>query len=408
MNRLLRSLVSLFLLTALALPVLAQNKKPAEIEGPPIPNDPVLPVKAKKTFTNLRIRRPVVITNAGDGSKRVFFAEQQGVVLAVPNDPTVEEADVFLDIEDRVHFDPKKNEEGLLGLAFHPKFKENGELFVYYTVKKGLVSHVSRFKVMKDDPSKADPKSEEVLLTIEQPFWNHNGGSIEFGPDGCLYIALGDGGNKNDPNGNGQNLATWLGSILRIDVDKKADGKNYAIPADNPFANTKGAQPEIYAYGFRNIWKMGFDRETGALWVGDVGQELWEEIDIVTKGGNYGWNVREGFHPFSAEHAKPGAKYLDPIFEYHHNVGKSITGGYVYRGSKVPQLQGKYLYGDYVAGKIWALDYDYGTKQVGQNYRIPEAANPPMVCFGETEDGEVLMSAIFGDYGSIYEFVSSE
>ncbi|PQO27069.1 PQQ-dependent sugar dehydrogenase [Blastopirellula marina] len=404
MNRLSRLLSVAMLTCGLVASVWAQKPE----EGPPIPNDPVLPVKAKKTFTNLRIRRPVTIANAGDGSNRIFFAEQQGVIVSIPNDPEVEEADVFLDIEDKVHFDPKKNEEGLLGLAFHPKFKENGEFFVYYTIKKGLVSHVSRFKTLKDDPTKGDPNSEEVLLTIEEPYWNHNGGSIEFGPDGYLYIGLGDGGSGNDPHGNGQNLGTWLGSILRIDVDKKEDGKNYAIPADNPFVDTKGAKPEIYAYGLRNVWRLTFDRKTGACWVGDVGQGIWEEIDIITKGGNYGWNVREGLHPFSDQYAKKGDKYIDPIFEYHHNVGKSITSGYVYRGKKVPQLEGKFLYADYVAGKIWALEYDYETGKAGQNYRIEESANPPVVCFGETEDGEVLMSAIFGDYGSIYEFVPAE
>lgn len=404
MNRLSRLLCVALLICGLAAPVLAQKPE----DGPPIPNDPVLPVKPKKTFTNLRIRRPVTITNAGDGTNRIFFAEQQGVILAVPNDPEVEEADVFLDIENEVRFNPKQNEEGLLGLAFHPNFKENGEFFLYYTIKKGLVSHVSRFKTLKDDPTKGDPSSEEILLTIEQPYWNHNGGSIEFGPDGYLYVGLGDGGSGNDPHGNGQNLGTWLGSILRIDVDKKDEGKNYAIPADNPFVDTEGAKPEIYAYGLRNIWRLTFDRETGACWVGDVGQGIWEEIDIITKGGNYGWNVREGLHPFSEQYAKPGAKYIDPIFEYHHNVGKSITSGYVYRGKKVPQLEGKFLYADYVAGKIWALEYDYETGKAGKNYRIEEPSNPPVVCFGETEDGEVLMSAIFGEYGSIYEFVPAE
>ncbi|PQO44794.1 PQQ-dependent sugar dehydrogenase [Blastopirellula marina] len=401
MNRLLRLFSIAALVGGMVVPALAQD----QAKGPPIPNDPVLPVELKKTFTNLRIRRPVAITNAGDGSGRIFFAEQQGVILAVPNDPEVLEPEVFLDIENDVRFKSNMNEEGLLGLAFHPKFKENGEFFLYYTIKDGLVSHVSRFKTMKDDPTKGDPESEEILLTIEQPFWNHNGGSIEFGPDGYLYIGLGDGGAANDPHGNGQNLGTWLGSILRIDVDHKDEGKNYAIPKDNPFVDTEGAKPEIYAYGLRNVWRLTFDRETGALWVGDVGQNLWEEIDIIEKGGNYGWNVREGLHPFSQEFAKEGDKYIDPIFEYHHNVGKSITSGFVYRGEKVPELKGKFIYADYVSGKVWALDYDYETGKAGTNYRIEEPSNPPVVCFGETEDGEVLMSAIFGEYGSIYEFV---
>lgn len=405
MNRISRLLFVVPLLSVLAIP--AWGQPPVE-EGPPIPNDPVLPVVLKKTFTNLRIRRPVTIANAGDGSDRLFFCEQQGVILVIPNDPEVEEAQVFLDIEDGVRFNPNQNEEGLLGLAFHPNYKENGHFFVYYTIDKGLVSHVSRFTVSKDDPSKADPASEVVLMRIEQPFWNHNGGSIEFGPDGYLYIGLGDGGKANDPFDHGQNLGTLLGSVLRIDVDKQEGDKKYGIPADNPFVNVEGARPEIYAYGIRNIWRLTFDRKTGALWAGDVGQNLWEEIDIIVKGGNYGWNRREGMHPFGPQGEPASDKYIEPIHEYHHNVGKSITSGYVYRGKQVPELQGKFLFADYVSGKVWALDYDHEAGQVRQNYRIEAPENPPVVCFGETEDGEVLMSAIFGDYGTIYRFESGK
>lgn len=394
-------------LPLLALCAIPAGAQPQE-EGPPIPEDPVLPVVLKKTFTNLRIRRPVTIANAGDGSNRLFIVEQQGVIKVIPNDPEVEEAEVFMDIEDSVKYAANQNEEGMLGLAFHPKFKENGQFFIYYTTAGAQVSHISRFTVSKDDPTKGDPASEEILMKIEQPFWNHNGGSIEFGPDGYLYIGLGDGGKANDPFDNGQNLSTLLGSVLRIDVDKRENGKNYGIPADNPFVDLKGARPEIYAYGIRNIWRLTFDRQTGALWAGDVGQNLWEEIDLIVKGGNYGWNHREGMHPFGPNGEEASDKYIEPIFEYHHNVGKSITSGYVYRGKQVPELQGKFLYADYVSGKVWALDYDYETGKVKENYRIPAPENPPVVCYGETEDGEVLMSAIFGDYGTIYRFESAK
>ncbi|MCE9529539.1 MAG: PQQ-dependent sugar dehydrogenase, partial [Planctomycetes bacterium] len=216
--------------------------------------------------------RPIVLTHAGDGSNRVFVATEHGVIHTFPNDQKATETKIFLDIQDRVSYDDKQNEEGFLGLAFHPKYKENGEFFVFYTTKKSKLTNViSRFKVSKDDPNKADPASEEVLLKIEKPFWNHDGGTICFGPDGYLYIAHGDGGAGNDPFGNGQKLSTLLGKILRIDVDQKGTGKPYAIPKDNPFVGVKDAKEEIYAYGLRNVWRMSFDRKTGWLWAGEVG-----------------------------------------------------------------------------------------------------------------------------------------
>ncbi len=188
-------------------------------------------------------------------------------------------------------------------------------------------------------PNRADPASEMVLMEIDQPYQNHNGGSIEFGPDGYLYIGLGDGGDRNDPQANGQNLSALLGKILRIDVDTPADGKAYGIPADNPFVETKGARPEIYALGTRNPWRIAFDKETGDLWIGDVGQELWEEVNVITKGGNYGWSNREGSHPFGNRPAVAGVPApIDPVWEYDHQIGRSITGGRVYRGSRVPEL----------------------------------------------------------------------
>jgi quinoprotein glucose dehydrogenase len=277
---------------------------------------------------------------------------------------------------------------------------------------------VSRFRVSKDDPQKADPKSEEELLRIPQPFWNHNGGTIVFGPDGMLYIGLGDGGLANDPKGNGQNLSTWLGSILRIDVDHKDEGRAYAVPKDNPFVGQKDAKPEIWAYGWRNVWRMSFDRKTGTFWAADVGQNLWEEINIVVKGGNYGWNKRESMHTFDVSKAQPGPgrtvaetnkpdprrageeDLIDPIWEYHHDIGKSITGGNVYRGKKIPQLEGCYLYGDYVSGKQWALKYDEKAKKVVANYALIDNKAPVMT-YGEDEAGEVYFADSFG---FIYKF----
>ncbi len=345
---------------------------------------------------------PIVITGAHDGSDRLFVATQHGTIHVMPKGRQGKSAKLFLDIHERVTYSSKQNEEGFLGFAFHPNYKENGEFFVYYTqVVEGQKLHesvVSRFRVSKTDPNQADPESEEVLLRIPQPYWNHNGGTIEFGPDGYLYISLGDGGAGNDPHMNGQNLQTLLGTLLRIDVDKQDEGLAYGIPADNPFviANKKKdekqlARPEIWAYGLRNVWRFSFDRKTGVCWAADVGQNLWEEINLIERGGNYGWNLREGRHPFGPGGVSPQERLIEPIFDYHHEVGKSITGGCVYRGKQVPQLQGAYLYADYVAGQIWALQYDFDAKRVSSN-RLLRKTGTPVITFGEDDHGEVYFS----------------
>ncbi len=389
--------------TILSLCCFASSGGAAEIDESP------LPIRAEQTFFDLEFRRPIVLTHAGDGSDRVFVAEQEGVVRVFENDPEAQESSVFLDIESQVVYKDDQNEEGLLGLAFHPKYKENGHLFVYYTTTDAPhTSVVSRFTVSADDPQKVDPATEVEILRIPQPFWNHNGGTIAFGPDGYLYIALGDGGAANDPHRNGQNLKTLLGSVLRIDVDRKSGKKNYAIPPDNPFVNTPGARPEIYAYGIRNIWRLSFDPETGLCWASDVGQDLWEEIDIIVKGGNYGWNLREAKHKFGPQGSEPREDLIEPIWEYHHSIGKSITGGHVYRGKRLPELAGSYLYADYVTGRIWALKYDAAAKKVTANRSIswPEGADPlPVMSFGEDEQGEAYMLT---PSGHIFGFVKSE
>jgi glucose/arabinose dehydrogenase len=351
--------------------------------------------------------RPIVLTHFGDGSNRIVVATQRGVLHVIANDGKSEATKIFLDIEKRVVYKDKQNEEGLLGMAFHPNYKKNGELFVYYTTTDAPhTSVISRFKVSKNDPNKADPNSEEEIFRIKQPFWNHNGGTIAFGHDGYLYIALGDGGAAKDPHKNGQNLKTLLGSILRIDVDKKSDGKAYGIPKDNPFAD-KGseAQPEIYAYGLRNVWRMSFDRETGDFWAADVGQDIWEEINIIVSGGNYGWNLREGKHKFGDKGVDARANLVEPIWEYKHDVGKSITGGHVYRGKKLPGLAGAYLYADYVSGIIWALKYDEKQKKVTSNSTIhPSKKKLAVLSFGEDEMGEVYLLISAPDGKGIYQF----
>jgi glucose/arabinose dehydrogenase len=343
------------------------------------------------------------LTYAPGDSKRLYVLDQGGTIYTFENDPNVQLANVFLDIEDRVTKwnTPGANEQGLLGLAMHPRFQQNGEFFVCYTKPKTHESVISRFKTMAGDKLKADPASEEVLMVVPQPFQNHNGGAIEFGNDGYLYIAFGDGGARNDPKANGQNRSQLLGSILRIDVNKKTDTAAYQIPADNPFVGIEGIRPEIYAYGFRNPWRIAFDRTTGKLWCADVGQDLWEEVNIVTKGGNYGWSNREGAYTFG--NRTPGADAgvaIDPVWAYDHSVGKSITGGRVYRSDRLKELQGKYLYADYVSGGVWALTYEDGAKEAIRNEEVV-AGGLPVLAFGQDAQGEVYVMIDSGKGESI-------
>ena len=351
--------------------------------------------------------RPLVLTHAGDGSDRIFVAMQSGMIQVFENNPQVTKSHLFLDLRPQVITWSDgfvENEQGLLGLATHPRYKENGEFFVYYTPRdKPDTAVVSRFCVSADDPNRADPASEEVLLRIPQPFPNHNGGGLSFGPDGLLYIAVGDGGYRNDLLAKGQDLMSWLGSILRIDVNRRDEGLKYAIPADNPFRDRPGARPEIYAYGFRNVWGMSFDRETGALWAADVGQDLWEEIHLVEEGGNHGWSAMEGTHLFGNRATSVADAPIDPIWEYDHQVGSSITGGLVYRGSRLPPLRGLYLYADYVSGRIWALKYDRQRSTVVQNLRIP-LDGQAVLAFGEDEQGECYYLVESADGQSIFQF----
>jgi glucose/arabinose dehydrogenase len=353
--------------------------------------------------------RPLLLTGAGDGTNRIFVATQPGPILVFKNDAAVESMDVFLDLSERTHYRvPQENEEGLLGMAFHPKFKENGEFFVYYTgeydQERNRRSVISRFRVSKDNPNQADPDSEEILLEIPDKFWNHNGGTIVFGPEGYLYVGLGDGGFRGDPDENGQDLGELWGKILRIDVDHKDDGLEYAIPKDNPFVGKQGARGEVWCYGIRNVWRIAFDRETGDLWAGEVGQDLFEEIDIIEKGGNYGWNLREGMHPYGPNGAEPREDLIEPIWEYPREFGKSITGGNVYRGKSAPELAGAYLYADYVSGHIWALWYDKGAKKVTANRTVLENGGP-ITSFGEDDNGETYYTLQNGD---VMKFVSKK
>jgi quinoprotein glucose dehydrogenase len=264
---------------------------------------------------------------------------------------------------------------------------------------------ISRFHVSRDDPQTGDPGSEEELMRFKQPYWNHNGGTVLFGPDGYFYIVLGDGGKGGDPHGNGQNLATLFGSILRIDVDSRDSGLPYSVPKDNPFVGLDPSyRGEIWAYGLRNVWRMSFDRQTDVCWAADVGQSDYEEINIIVPGGNYGWNLREGRHRYGKNGSEPRADLIEPVWEYNHDIGKSITGGCVYRGKTVPELQGAYLYADYVTGKMWALWYDYTEERVTANRMILPGGRP-VTTFGEDDAGEVYFAT---EDGGIFRFASSQ
>ncbi|MEQ8209663.1 MAG: PQQ-dependent sugar dehydrogenase [Lacipirellulaceae bacterium] len=373
-----------------------------------------LAVDFRPAFGGHEFTQPIYLTAPGDGSGQILVMGQLGTV-EVLDGPADSSPEMLLDIRDRVLFDKNENEQGLLGMAFHPLFADNGQMFVYYSIDHNKFggprrSVVSRFTSKQ---GKVNLESEEILMTIEQPYWNHNGGTIVFGPDGMLYIAIGDGGKYDDPHGNGQDPKTFLGSVLRIDVEKKStlDGEElaYGIPADNPFAGKPElGRGEVWAYGLRNVWRMEFDRETGELWAGDVGQNLWEEIDILESGKNYGWNTREGNHAFKSKAgikiSEPfqGEEQVDPVWEYNHSEGKSITGGHVYRGTALPQLTGMYLYADYITGRIYALDYDREAKQVRKNHVLREKGLP-ITSFGQDAKGE---SYFMQTDGLIYQLVT--
>jgi glucose/arabinose dehydrogenase len=347
-------------------------------------------------------------------------------VLLFPRDSSAKNPKTFLDITPRKPH--VQNEEGLLAFAFHPKFKDNGLLYLYYSQQAPKRSVLSEVHLSKTDPDQADLSTERVLLEIPQPYWNHNGGTVIFGPDGYLYLSLGDGGDANDPHNMGQSGHFLLGKILRLDVDSRTGNLPYGIPKDNPFVGVddngkpkadpfdtqpEGVRPEIWAYGLRNVWRMSFDRETGELWAGDVGQDKFEEVDLIAKGGNYGWSVREGFHEFKK--TKVQGKPLDPVIEYPHNPGLSseckfpdhspgvsIDGGYVYRGKKIPLLRGVYTYADYGMGTIWGLRYEkgqliaHGTLVSGNPSRNP-------VSFAEDRDGELYVLCFDGNIYALTE-----
>ena len=361
-------------------------------------------------------QKPVYLTAMKDQSDTLFIIEQAGRIQTIING---RKSDPLLDIRERVH-QPKMpgDERGLLSMALHPHFRDNGKFYVNYVNRENMTI-ISTFK-LEDGHLIAD--GEEIILSIKQPYSNHNGGQVAFGPDGYLYIGLGDGGYAGDPESNGQNTHTLLGTILRLDVDRD---KPYSIPLDNPFYNHNEARQEIYCYGLRNPWRFSFDRDTGDLYIGDVGQSSWEEIDYLpfnhSTGANFGWNQMEGFHCYPSGEDCEKDNLTFPIFEYPNNAnyiktligweqndakGCSVTGGYVYRGSSIPELNGKYIFGDYCTGKIWSLQVSQGQAVNYTQWNISGITNDfYLSSFGEDGNGELYLLNHTGD---IYKIIGVE
>lgn len=342
--------------------------------------------------------RPLYVTHAGD--ERLFIVEQRGRIYVRQPDG---ELGIFMDIVNRVS--PEANsqrytERGLLGLAFAPDYADSGTFYVNYTNPRGT-THVSRFQVSENNPNQADVSSEEIIFTQEQPFPNHNGGHMAFGLDGYLYVSLGDGGAAGDPLQAGQNPQTLLGSILRLDVDID---EGYIVPQDNPFVSGIEGAPEVWAYGVRNVWRFSFDRATGDMYFGDVGQNQWEEINFEaadSAGGlNYGWNAFEATQPFANNEAS--SEVVMPVAEYNHSMGCSVTGGYIYRGEAIPELVGTYLYSDYCSGNVW---YAYRDENGDWQSDLFMETGMQVSSFGEDVNGELY---IVNYGGSVHQIIPAQ
>ncbi len=363
----------------------------------PINNPQPQAVDLNRAFSNLSFTRPVFLTHAPDASNWLYVLEQAGRILVFDNDDAVLSASVLVDLRDDVGgpvaYDT--NEEGLLGLCFDPAFATNGFFYVHYSMANPRRSRIARYTATFPPgggaPS-ASPASELEILTLSQPAWNHNSGMLAFGPDGMLYIGFGDGGSGGDPWNNGQDTTTLHGNILRVDVRGSSAQQRYAIPADNPFVGVQGFREEIWAYGFRNPWRFSFDRNTGELLCGDVGQVTREEVDLVRRGGNYGWRIIEGTSVHNAPQGGVPGGLQGPVVEYGRSLGTTVVGGYVYRGQDVPSLRGVYVYADYGSGRIWGLTHNDGTAT--SNLQINTLGQT--CSFGEDARGELYAISLNG------------
>ena len=373
-------------------PTIASSASDAEVAPP---------VKVKTEVVAEGLVSPVYVTAAPGDSNRLFVVEQGGTIMIIEDGALLSQP--FLDISDRV---VTGGERGLLSMAFDPDYGENGRFYLNYTGSANA-TFISRFVVKGNKPNVAKKKSEKVILKIAQPYTNHNGGQLQFGPDGYLYIGMGDGGSGGDPLNHGQDLTTRLGAMLRIDVKELP----YTIPSTNPFVNPVNsgviAHPEIWAYGLRNPWRFSFDRETGDLYIADVGQGTYEEINFQPaksgSGWNYGWNIREGAHLYKRQ-GRSTAGLVDPIHEYQHVNGNCyVTGGYVYRGEAIKKLRGTYFFADYCSGRIWTFKYTGGNKTSFKD-RTNELGGPFkfIVSFGEDAEGELYFCTLGG---TVYKIV---
>ncbi len=350
--------------------------------------DPPPPYRLVRAFPQHTFKGPIFIAE-DPLSPRLFVAEYDGAIYSFDPASTGASKDLFLQLD-----------RGISAFSFHPKYKENGHVFVFSHAdnkldsRRGQMSQIYRYTLQKgSNPPRLDPASKTVI--IEWPSGGHNGGEAIIGPDGYLYVSTGDGTSGSDVNNSGQDLDDLHAVMMRIDVDHPDPGRNYGIPKDNPFINTPGARPEIWAYGYRNPWRFSFDPQSGQPWVGDVGQDIWEMIELSHKGANHGWSVREGTHPFHPNSAKGPTPFVDPVVEHHHTECRSITGGYVYTGAKFPELKGVYIYGDYEYGKMWGLRYDQKRKKVTWHKEFLDS-NVKISSFGQTRAGDFYAL----DYGT--------
>ena len=357
-------------------------------------------IQIVEALGGLEFNKPVALVFLEDSDVNGYVVEQPGRIVAVSEVGESWSAKELLNIEGRVN--DLGREEGLLGLALDQEFESSGYVYVNYTASGPRRTVVSRFSVSPNDHSVADAGSEMVILEVGQPYSNHNGGHLQFGPDGFMYIGLGDGGSAGDPRRNGQNMGTLLGSMVRIDVSNLDESGTYAIPGDNPFVQSEGARSEIWAYGLRNPWRYSFDRVTGELWAADVGQNEKEEVNLIQSGLNYGWNIMEGTACYGSRSDGCDQEGLEsPILEYGREDGCSVTGGYVYRGRGVSWLIGKYIYGDFCSGKIWSLDRDTGqtAELIDSRLKISSFAEDPL--------GELYVLSLDGGVYAIVDSGSS-
>ncbi len=391
-------------------PAVSQDVAKAAVQQPASDAAPIPTIRLNRVFRDIQLKRPVQVVSRADRPGILYVVEQRGRILEIDASGDEPRSRTVADFPSSA-VNSKFNEQGLLSLAFDPRVAENRTAYLWFTAgaSEGKADRNVLASVLLAKDGTFDLNSLKPIIEIDDPAWNHNGGTAIFGPDGMLYVSIGDGGSGNDPWGNGQDMGTLLGKIIRIDVTRDDGGRGYAVPADNPFVGREGARPEIWASGLRNVWRMSFDRKTGELWAGDVGQNAYEEIDLIVKGGNYGWRPREGFHGTRGvpDRADEKGTFIDPIAEYPHRDGVSVTGGYVCRDPASPELDGVYIYADYEYGTFWGLRAKGGALTAGPTVILKRPRFFP-ASFGEGTDGTLYVCGTEKSHdgpGAIYAIV---